>query len=381
MPPFGVQHGIRAVSWGVVAGYAIVLSYRLGLLQRLLPRRIATEVDNVVQKVKAVTEPVGGTRRYLAVRRHLVLVYTTSAAGMLTATLGGAAFCACPQLPIVYSIILTVLPSTLLLTLPRDTVLPVCRLGCFFTSCFAFGYSFGPVAWVTWDLFAVFTLLLGSSMCGLILSLFLTRGMASYVFSSQLFSCALSTAVLTSFPVLPTEVKRYTSHGVRHGTGLYVDVSILVFMQFLSNGTINLLHTLPTIVRFVKRHGSEEHLLLTVDFLKESLCICGGAAYLCWSGLCTVARRLISVAPEEKRDNVDGVGTAGDMALVARHATQLKKLMRDASPTLLLLAIYIRTVLVLQEGSTIEKLEALRCAFRRATLAHSLLRCFSSGGT
>ncbi|ORC91591.1 putative retrotransposon hot spot (RHS) protein [Trypanosoma theileri] len=375
---------LRRAAWCVVGGYGIALIYRVGLLQKLLPRRISTAVDNVVSRVKARTEPLGNTQRYAAARKHLLRVYTLSTMGMLFAAVGGAAFCVFPKIPIVIPVALTVVPSTLVLLLPRDMMIEAGRVACLFTSALALGYSFGPIGWVAWDSLAIFTTLLASTMTGLCLPLFLTRGMISYVLSSQLLSCALSLAAVTTAPLLiphtnnNNNINNLTS-GIQPGVnGMDIlrrtDVNVLLTMQLISNWGINLLHTLPTIVHFVRWKESEEQLPLSVDPVKESLCICGGVAYVFWRSFRWVCRRII-----RPRNESTDVGMMKPQELsrdpwgYLNHNVLRRQTTGGVGASLLLLLWYVRSVSALQRGETVATLESLRSVCARISPVNLLV--------
>lgn len=361
--------GAQLASWVVVGGYGVALAYRFGFLQRIFPKSIAASLECAVEKVKSWTEPVGDSVRYAVVRRHLTQVYSIASVGMLAGALGGALFFSFPKVPIAIPVSLTVAPAALLLLLPREVMFPACRVACFLTSSFAVGCSFAPIGWVAWDSLSILMMLTASTMSGLCIPLFLTRGMASYVLSSQLLSCAATIIALTTTPPL------LTSTGLNNGGATEVvrvlqrtDVNVLLVMQLMMNWGINLLHTLPTIARFVKWRGLEDELLLTVDPVKEALCICSGGAYVFWRCSQWACRRLV--------EGTLGAGVGGEAERRGHHATslydQLKSTMRsrrvvDAGATVMLVLCYVRAVSKLQKGETVKALETLRVCCARVS--------------
>ncbi|KEG14124.1 putative retrotransposon hot spot (RHS) protein [Trypanosoma grayi] len=363
---------LRSASWLVVGGYGVALCYRFGLFSKVLPKAAVDTVEGVVEKIKARTEPLGDVSRYAAARSHLVRVYSLSALGMLTAAVGGAVFFAFPKVPIAVPVALTLVPSVVLFLVPREMMLPVGRLACLFTSCFAFGYSFGPIGWIAWDSLAIFLTLLASTMAGLCVPLFLTRGMVSYVLSSQLLSCTLSLAAVTTTPlVMAAATAAATGSGSTNISKSSLDilrradVNVLITMQLISNWGINLLHTIPVIIHFVRWEGTKEELILSVDPVKESMCICAGAAYVMWRSFRWACRRLIlTVATDGAKDASEKVhekwGDSSSSPLPMQNVS-------GVGASLLLVLWYVRAVSALQRGETLAILDNLRCVCARAS--------------
>ncbi|KAH9593171.1 hypothetical protein LSM04_007223 [Trypanosoma melophagium] len=382
---------LRRAAWFVVGGYGIALCYRVGLLHKLLPQRLTNVMDDVVMRVKARTEPLGNTQRYAAARSHLMRVYSLSTVGMMFMAVGGAAFCVFPKIPIVIPVALTIVPSTLVLLLPRDMMLEAGRMACLCTSAVALGYSFGPIGWVAWDSLAIFATLLVSTMTGLCLPLFLTRGMISYVLSSQLLSCALSLAAVTTTPLLISTHNNSNNSNIIiisstsamtagvHGMDILrrTDVNVLLTMQLISNWGINLLHTLPTIAHFVRWKKSEEELQLSVDPVKESLCICGGVAYVFWRTFRWACRRIIRPNNNNNKENGDNVMKTREVWRDPwGYFTQNVLRRKDAggiSASVLLLLWYIRAISALQRGETVATLESLRSVCARVSPVNLLV--------
>ncbi|RNF17960.1 putative retrotransposon hot spot (RHS) protein [Trypanosoma conorhini] len=375
---------LRGASWVVVGGYGVALCYRFGLFRKLLPKSTATTIERVVEKIKAKTEPLGDARRYAVARRHLIRVYSLSSLGIMFAVIGSGTFFMFPKAPIVLPVALALVPSTLLLLLPKTMMLNTGRVACLLTSCFAFGYSFGPIGWVAWDSLGVFLTVMLSTMAGLCVPLFLTRGMISYVLSSQLLSCTLSLAVITTLPLLPKiEAGVYATPSVplpisklSPSSNLDMlrraDVNVLLTLQLLSNWGINLLHTLPTIVRFVQWRESEEELLASVDPLKESMCICAGAAYVLWRCFRWACRRLVRTVAKD-----DTKGASKELKDQWGHFANLSFHTQDisgAGASLLLVLWYVRAVSALQRGETVATLEALRRVCAQVSPVGLLLR-------
>ncbi|KAF5224177.1 hypothetical protein TcYC6_0072670 [Trypanosoma cruzi] len=361
---------LRGVSWAVVGGYGVALCYRFGVFRKVFPKSTVNAIESVVEKVKKRTEPLGDARRYTIARLHLIHVYFLSSLGIMVAAAGGATFFAFPKVPIIIPIALTLVPSTLLLLLPKGMMLYAGRVACLLTSCFAFGYSFGPVGWIAWDSLGVFLTVMVSTMAGLCVPLFLTRGMISYVLSSQLLSCTLSLAAVTTLPLVlrsegvrpvvsfPFASKNVTTPSSNIELLLRADVNVLLTLQLLSNWGINLLHTLPTIVRFVRWKGDEGELLDCVDPLKESICICAGAAYVMWRSFRWACRQLLlAVAKDDtkgaSREVQDQWGHFAKLSFHTQHVS-------GVSASVLLVLWYVRAVSELQRGETVATLEALR---------------------
>ncbi|RNF11109.1 putative retrotransposon hot spot (RHS) protein [Trypanosoma rangeli] len=357
------------VSWVVVGGYGVALCYRFGVFRKILPKSTATAIEGVVEKIKAKTEPLGDARRYVIARRHLIHVYSLSSLGIVFAAMGGTTFFVFPKVPIAIPIAFALLPSTLLLFLPKTMMLHMGRVASLLTSCFAFGYSFGPIGWVVWDSLDAFLTVMVSTMAGLCVPLFLTRGMISFVLSSQLLSCTLSLAAVTTPLLFEIGASSSASSPVPFpvtnlppGSNLEMlrraDVNVLLSLQLLSNLGINLLHTLPTIVYFVRWRGSEEELLDSVDPLKESMCICAGAAYVLWRSFSWACRRLVlTVAKDDTKD------TSRELQKQRGHFANLSFYTQHVSgvgASLLLFLWYVRAVSALQRGETVATLEMLR---------------------
>nr|CCD12929.1 unnamed protein product [Trypanosoma congolense IL3000] len=354
--------GARVASWVVVCGYGAALAYRFGFLQRALPGKAAAVLESTVEKVKARTEPLGDPVRLEAVRRHLMKVYGISSVGMLAAALGGAVFFSYPKIPITIPIAFTVVPAALLFLMPRELMFPECRTACFLTSSVAVGCSFGPVEWVAWDSLYIFGVLTASTLSGLCVPLLLTRGMVSYVLSSQLLSSALSVVTLTSVPSLLSG----------NGTALLQSVgpesvNVLLMIQLMANMGINVLHTLPTITRFVKWRGTDDELLLSVDPLKEAFCICGGTAYVFWRCSRWVYRTLMYAALGKSPCDGGGQQECAPSLFDRWRSAMWSHRACDVGASVLLVLCYVRAVSALQRGDTADVLEKLRACFARAS--------------
>ncbi|EPY34203.1 hypothetical protein STCU_01768 [Strigomonas culicis] len=260
---------------------------------------------------------------------------------------GVLAFAARPHIPIVLPVLTTVIPSLLVVGVPRAYMLRGYRLLCFAATFASAGYAFGPIGWIAQDSLFFFLLCTVCTMSGLVVPLFITRGFISYLLSTQLFSLSL----LVSFITAPKEARlRYspfnvlkTQKGVR--LILRADYNVVVTVQMLAGILILALHTLPVLHYVVtrelpprsrsrragappasfasQRHGRDEptspttpdahtedelEVLADLDDVLEAFCICAGWSYMLFRVLHRVTQTCM------KRVIVSNGGAVGSVA-------------------------------------------------------------------
>lgn len=297
----GTLRSLRYGSLAVLGGYTVALCFHVGLFRKVLPRHVNAKLERVVERVKAKTEPIGNVKRFALARSHLLKAYGWAASGMAAAVAGVALFAARPRIPIALPLALTVV-SSVSLALPKSVVIHAGRVLCFYTASLSAGYCFGPIAWVAQDTLVLVLLLTGCTVTGLCLPLFLTRGMVSYVMSSQLLSLAMSLALVTA-PKQSNARSPFRHLKAQPGVQgiLDGDVNVLLTMQLLANLTINALHTVPVIYRFVSSTDTDDELTRKADPLREAFCICAGWGYASFRVAQCCMRRLIRRVLKESR--------------------------------------------------------------------------------
>lgn len=358
-------HTLKVLRYGslaVLGGYAVSICYRVGLFRKVLPATVNTKLENTVEAIKAKTEPLGDAKRFTLARNHLIKAYTWAAGGMVCVAAGVGVFAACPRIPIAIPIITAVVPSLLVVGVPKNLMRPAARALSFILATVSSGYVLGPIGYVAQDSILVLLLLTGCTMSGVCIPLFLTRGMISYVLSAQTLSMAAAIALVTT-PVATKETSPFKTLKAQPGVQMILkaDVNVMLTMQMLSNLVITLAHTVPTIHHFISWKGTEEDLLDSVDALKEASFICGGWVYIIARIVRSLTRVLmLRVADENEakaQESARSGRRGGHVTLIRRSNVDVASGVVSGVVTCLL---YVRLVSQMQQGDPKHTLATVR---------------------
>jgi hypothetical protein len=339
---------VRGASLAVVGCYGLALAYRAGLFQHVLPKTTYARLVEKVESIKARTEPPSGSAQYVVARRHLLKTYAYTAAGFALAGAGIALFFKFPHFPIGPTIVATGVPAMALQVFPRKWIVPQGRTALFALACLSCGYTLGPMNWVAFDSMVTIGTVVGCTLTGFCLPLFLTRGVVSYFFASQLLSCTLA---VTTVGISATKV---------------IDMNLVLLSQFLGNVTLGYLHTVPTIKKCISWTGPLDTLENEeLDEVLEALHICGNISYGCWYAFRVVCTALLTRI------------TRGDVSGASREErSRLRTLARttfgvdrwsSVLASVFFLVVYVRVVSHFQQrgDTTTKKLDHLRALFRK----------------
>lgn len=353
----GRSNGVKVAhfaSLAVLAAYSVSISYRAGLLRKCLNASLYNKVEKVVEKVKEKTQPMGSPARLVLLRKHLMASYGYTLSGMGCVTAGVALFMYQPHIPIVIPLIAACVPGVIVAAVPRRVVSQSVRQALFHVCWLCAGYTLGPVGWIAQDVLATYVLVTASSVIGVTIPLYLTRGVVSYILSAQLLSLSLSTYVVTSTTSTASLFGMFKSHpGVQQI--LQSDICTMLFMQIASNFAILSFNTLPRIKKFVSWKGGDEELLEQSDPLWDATTICAGWVYIGYRTVREAFHRVL------KR-------LSGRDSEVAPFASDSKNLniISSVSSGLIIGVVYIQVISRLQQGDKMdETMSRMRQFFRR----------------
>lgn len=249
---------LRYTSLAVLGGYAVSLCYRAGLIQKVLPATVNQKLEDAVEAVKEKTAPIGNPRQLAFARAHLTKVYTLASAGMIAFCGGVLTFVVQPKVPIAFPVLTTLVPALLVVGVPRAYMKRGYRVLNLCLTFFSAGYAFGPIGWIAQDSLFLFLLCTVCTMSGLVVPLSITRGLISYLLSTQLFSLSL----LVSFLTAPKEAtRRYSPFNTlksQKGVKMIMDAdyNVVVTLQVVANVVLLALHTVP-VLYYVVTHGKQ----------------------------------------------------------------------------------------------------------------------------
>jgi hypothetical protein len=341
---------LNGCSLAVVGCFGVALAYRAGVLQHVLPSAVYTSLVNKVESIKSRTEPLSGSAQYVVARRHLLTTYAYTAIGFALGGAGIGLFFKYPHFPIGPTIIAAAVPAMGLQIFPKKWLLPKGRVALFGLACVACGYSLGPMHWVAFDSMCTVGIVIGCTLTGACLPLFLTRGIISYFFAAQALSCSL--AVVTG----------------DWSTTRTVDINIVLLMQLVGNVALGFLHTVPTIKTCITWTDSLEALEeKKLDPVLEALHICANVSYGCWYAFRVICTTLLW---RITREDVKGT-TKQEQSHLGRFARTTLNIDRwsNALASFFFLVAYVRVVSYLQQrGQEMPKqLEQLRLLFRKVS--------------
>lgn len=352
---------LRLGSLAVLGGYTVAICYRCGFFRKILPAYVSTALEQRVDAVKKVTEPIGNAVRFSMARRHLIQTYGLATSGMMMLAAGAVSFRFAQHIPVAVPVTVG-LVSLLLLGLPRNLMIPAARVLCFYTSLLSAGYVAGPLCWVAQDTLLLFVLLTGCTMTGLCVPLFLTRGMVSYVVSAQCLTCALSLSLVTA-PKKSPDYSPFKLLKAQPGTQLVLngDINVLLTMQMLMSVGISALHTLPTIYHYVSFQVSERELVGNGDPLREAFCICAGANYVAYRLVKYCIHRLLQHVLAEDTSDIHR-GSLGSWTILGarRGASANVSYASGLVSGLFMVLWYVGMVSLLQRGDAKTTLDRVR---------------------
>ncbi|CCW60906.1 unnamed protein product [Phytomonas sp. EM1] len=360
-PTIRILYHLRRGSFVVLGVYAAALFYQIGGFRRILPRRLQGALEAVVAAIRARTEPIGNPSRFAATRRHLLRVYGLVASGVIAWGAGAVLFRKLPHFPIALAIATTGIPAAVVLAIPRRVLPPAGRFFSFYLSLLSAGYAMGPMAWVAQDTLLVFVLFSGFTLLGLCVPLFLTRGMVSYVVSAQVLSAALSLCLVTT-PKGRTGFAPFREFKKHAGMQLILngDVNVLLTLQLAMNMGICVLHTLPTIHRFISWKGSLAELEASTDALKEAACICAAWNYLAYRFVRSLVRFLIRYVLGKHVTDSRPRGRGSWLRMSDSTGLMSVTNVSGAASGFVMLLGYVRVVSLLQRGDLEATLERVR---------------------
>lgn len=343
-------NGIKLLRVGgavVIGLYGAALCYRLGLVRRILPAAINEQLEAKVEKLKAQSEPPTGSAQFAVARGHLLRTYGFAAGGLMLGCFGAAAFCKLPHIPIGLAIAATITPSVVLHFVPQRFMTLPSRGLLFAAACLACGYTLGPMNYVALDTLIPFGFLVGSTVVGFSVPLFLTRGMISYFFSTQLLSCSLAT-VLSSGQLSQA-----------------IDVNVMLTVQMLANAVLAIAHTIPVVRKCVSWTEPLDKLEAELDPLLEGFHICGSVSY----GVFAVFRALCtSVLLAVTRDDKFSKGATKEerryLRTFANMTLNVEKWSKIFS-SIMFAIVYVRVVSYLQQKGSVQQLDRWRQLFAR----------------
>lgn len=357
------QAALRALqlaATGVVGAYSVALLYKVGAFAKVLPQGLNDAIESRVNRLKELTEPRVDAGRFNAARSHLMQVYAATAGFCGLSALGSAAFFAAPYLPIGVPVALTAVPAAALALTPRRFMSEPGRVGLSLLAVFSCGYSFGPMNWIAYDSVLPFACVVGATFVGFGVPLYLTRGVVSYFLSTQLLSGSLAIIAASSFKASE-------------------DVNVLLTAQLIANAALGLLHTVPTILEYVRDDDTEADPKKTTatrgdaaaaatapsrDVLLEALGIYGALAWFTWNVF-----RLSCLTIFRRMTKDEGTGLTHDERRKLERFASLSNRVESASDiaaSVLFLLLYIKVVGHIQRtGNSVKKLDALRKVFAR----------------
>lgn len=213
---------------------ALLLKHRI--VQRALPTHAAKRVDDLVERIESVTEPAARSKLPRGIAAYFAKAYGCLAAAILLNVAGSRSFIRHPTaIPIVVSVAVSVVPSFLLLCLPRDMFASTyTRLALFGVSSWAQGHMLGPINYVLSDLMQPVGLLSLATTSGLIASSLLTRGAISFLLTSQTLGTCFTIIGLHHFGQLTAPNAEF--------------INTVLTMQLIAGTAIAALHSVPRLL-------------------------------------------------------------------------------------------------------------------------------------
>lgn len=336
----------------ILTGYTIALCYRSGLLKKVLRKSLYQKMENVVEKVKSKTEPMGSPSCLSMLRNHLLKTYSYTLSGMVAVSAGVVAFMCYPRVPLVIPLGTALISGLVVGAIPSQVVYPSVRRVMFSLCWLAGGYTLGPLCWIAQDSIATYILVTSCTLAGITVPLYVTRGIVSYLLSSQLLSIALSTYFVTCSTSTATLFGVLKTHpGVEQV--LHSDIQGMLFMQLISNLTVLSVHTIPNIRRFV---NSERPLKEHADPLCEAQMLCAGWLYLGY--------RLVRGAFHRVLRFFSGKESEGSLSPFSADSKSIN-IVSSISSGLIIGVLYIQLISRLQKGDIEGSLQSMRRYFRR----------------
>jgi hypothetical protein len=371
---------VQMGSVGIVGASTAMLLWRLGAIQKVLPASIKDKVQEVADKVAALTEPPKITALDRGAATHMVTVYSKTAANFAVSFAGTAAFFRAPYIPMPIAVGVTAVAGFLVVCLPKEHVNPRSRRALMCAGCLACGYTFGPINWVAYDctIFAGVSVL--ASSAGFSAAAVITRGKVSFFLASQIISAAL--AVLGSNAVLGTTLGFAEASKRTQSSTAVASVNSVLMLQVASNLGLALLHSLPTLLRvdaraeahkkFKRENGipDDETVELPADkdsfglddTDKESLVIFGAAAYGVWTWFRYMFTAVILKATDSKGNVKEDARrfmnttnhTVDQVAALREAAESHKRLSRisDIAASVTFLYFYLRFIGYVQASAS-----------------------------
>lgn len=342
------------------------MSYRIGLLKKIMPSSSYKTIEKNVEVIKSKTEPmVSSPNRLQLLRSHLIHAYSYTCAGVAMLSMGVLDFVMYPKIPLICFIGSSLSAGFMLAAIPKKVVSQRTRFLLFLLCWFSSGYALGPLGWVAQDTLATYFLVTGSALCGVTSALFLTRGVVSYLFSAQLFSFALSIFVATSHKSTATLFGVFKSHpGVR--CILHSDVQLIFGMQLVANLTIQIFHTLPRIRQYVLAEDTDDMLREKADPLADAHTLCASWSY--------VGYRVVRGAFYQALKYLYGKESDSSVALFMREeGSKGLNIISSISSGIILGATYLRFITRLQKQGNIESsMNTMRQLFQSLSTPHRL---------
>uniref|UniRef100_A0A7S1QZZ7 Uncharacterized protein n=1 Tax=Neobodo designis TaxID=312471 RepID=A0A7S1QZZ7_NEODS len=368
---------------GVVGASTTVLLWRLGALQRVLPKAVTDRVQAAADHVAELTEPPRITALDRGAASHMIEVYSKTAANFAVSFVGTAAFFRAPYLPMPIAVGVSAVAGFLVVCLPKSHVNPRSRRALIAAGCLACGYTFGPINWVAYDctIFAGVSVL--ASAVGFSTAAMITRGKVSFFCVSQVLSASL--AVLGSNAVLGTTLGFAQASKRTQDSTAVANVNSVLMLQLVSNLALAALHSLPTLMRVearAKAHREfkaknnipqDEEIHIAQEDLgpasfglddpdKEALVIFGAAAYGLWTWFRYMFTAIVLKATDKKgsvkQDAKRFVRTAGttiDEVSALREAAESHKRLSqlsDIAASVAFLYFYLRFINYVQASAS-----------------------------
>lgn len=355
---------VHYTSGCVLTVYTVSMMYRLGVLKKILRKRVYDRIEKRVEHIKSKTEPMVSTPNRLSLlRRHLLRAYSYTCAGVAVLTTGALSFVIYPKIPLIYFIGSALTSGLLLAAVPKKVVSPATRFFLFLFCWFSSGYTLGPLGWVAQDSLAAYFLVSSSALFGVTIALFLTRGVISYLLSAQIFSFALSFFIGTSSKSTATLFGVFKSHPGAQRI-LNLDIQVLFAMQLATNLTIQVFHTLPQIRKYVSSKESDIVLQEEADPLADAHTLCTGWAY--------VGYRVVRGAFYQVLKYLNGEGSDRSAVLFMREeGSKGLNILSSVSSGIIMGATYVRLITRLQnQGDMESSMNSMRQLFQSLPYRH-----------
>lgn len=348
---------IHYASGAIIGIYAVSICYKTGLLARILPPKPYKAIERVVEKAKEKTKPVFSTAsRLTLLQRHLFKTYGWTALGMTLTTAGAIGFVQNPRIPLAPFLVAALFCGLVLGSVPKNAMTPLGRKGLFLSCWLSGGYTIGPIVWVAQDRMSLYALVSSSSLVGVSIALLLTRGVVSYLVSSQALSFALSLFVATSSTSTATIFGLFKSHpGLQHI--LHSDLTSLVLMQFVSNAVLLGVHTIPRIRQYVNMKKSVAELVEAEDALWDAHALCAGWVYAMY---CLVRKGFFKVLKMTASKNSHTHSSRFDL-----EEAKTFNAISSVSSAVIMVVMYVQLVAHLQRGDVNASLNHMRHLFQQ----------------